>query len=57
MHGLELLLDEPTRNDYLLDLALSTHPEIICNVTIVPAVSDHEDITFSIKCNSYIITN
>ena len=45
-HGLELLLDEPTRNDYLLDLVLSTRPEIICNVTIVPAgMSDHEDIT------------
>ena len=49
-HGLEQLLDEPTRNDHFLELVLSTHPEIICDVTIVPGMSDHEAITFSIKC-------
>ena len=41
-HGLEQLLDEPTRNNHFLDLVLSTHPEIICDVTVVPGMSDHE---------------
>ena len=34
-HGLELLLYESTRNDHLLNPVLSTHSEIICNVTII----------------------
>ena len=50
-HDLEQLLDEPTRNNHFLDLVLLTHSEIICDVTVVPGMSDHEAITFSIKCN------
>ena len=51
-HGLEQLLDEPTRNDHFLDLVLSTHPDIICDMTVVPGMSDNETITFSLKCNT-----
>ena len=35
-----------------LYLILSTYPEIVCDVTVVPGISDHEAITFSIKCNT-----
>ena len=51
-HGLEQLLDGLTRNNHFLDLVLSTHPETICDVTVVLGMSDHEAITFSIKCNT-----
>ena len=40
-HGLEQLLDEPTRNNHSMDLVLSTYLEIICDVTVVPGMSDH----------------
>ena len=40
-HGLEQLLDKPTRNNHSLDLVLSTYLEITCDVTVVPGMSDH----------------
>ena len=55
-HGLEQLLDEPTKNNHFLDLILSTHPKI-CDATVVPGMSDHEATTFSIKCNTSYIKN
>ena len=51
-YGLEQLLDEPTRKEHLLDLVLSTHPDIICDIAVVPGMSDYEAVTLSIKCNA-----
>ena len=50
LDGLEQLLDEPTKNDHLLDLVLSTYPDIIiCDITVVSGMSDYEAVTSSIK--------
>ena len=51
-YDLEQLLDELTKNDQLLDLLLSIHPDIICHITVVPGISDHKAVTFSINCNT-----
>ena len=40
--SMEQLVGEPTRNNNLLDLILSTEPSIITNVTTVPGISDHK---------------
>ena len=47
--GMEQLVGEPTRNNNLLDLILSTEPSIITNVTTVPGISDHEAVIFQLK--------
>ena len=44
-YGFEQFVTQPTREDHLLDLVLSTDPEIIENVQVVPGISDHEAIT------------
>ena len=51
-HGLEQLVTDPTRNDHILDLVLTTQPEMLKNVSIVPGMSDHEAITFSLNCSN-----
>ena len=44
-YGFEQFVTQPTREDHLLDLVLSTNPDIIENVQVVPGISDHEAIT------------
>ena len=44
-YGFEQFVTQPTREDHILDLFLSTHPDIIENVQVVPGISDHEAVT------------
>ena len=44
-YGFEQSATQPTRENHLLDLVLSTNPDIIENVQVVPGISDHEAIT------------
>ena len=44
-YGFEQFVTQPTREDHLLDLVISTDPNIIENVQVVPGISDHEAIT------------
>ena len=41
-YGLQQLVHEPTRNEYLLDLFLSDLPE--CRIKVVHAIADHKAI-------------
>ena len=44
-YGFEQFVSQPTRDNHLLDLILSTNPDIIKNVQVVPGISDHKAIT------------
>ena len=48
-HGLQQLVGDPTRNDHILDLVFTTQPEMLKIVSIVPGMSDHEAIIFSLS--------
>ena len=45
-YGLEQLVYQPTRQGKILDLILTSHPDMINNVDVVPGISDHEVIPF-----------
>ena len=45
-------MGDPTRNDHIFDLVLTTQPEMLKDVSIVPGMSDHEAITFSLSHSS-----
>ena len=40
---------ETTRQNNILDLVISTEEELIVNLKITDKISDHQEITFSIK--------
>ena len=46
--ALEQQVKEPTRNThiYILDLVLSSQPQLISDVSVIPGMSDHEAIKF-----------
>ena len=49
-YGLEQLVSQPTRGNHILDLALiTTHPDMLHDLEIVPGISDHEAITFQLN--------
>ena len=43
-----LLMYVPTRRNHVLNLVLSTHPDMISQVEVVSGISDHEAITFQL---------
>ena len=43
---LSQLTDQPTRNDNILDLTLTTNPDIISGMEILPGMSDHCAVLF-----------
>lgn len=43
------LIITPTRNDNILDLVLSTNPDIIYDLEIHPGMSDHNAITYQVN--------
>jgi exonuclease III len=43
------LINTPTRNDNILDLVLSTNPDIIYDLEIHPGMSDHNAITYQVN--------
>ena len=45
-YGFEQLVNAPTRGNHILDLVLSTHPDMISQVEVVPGISDHNRPTF-----------
>ena len=47
-YGFEQLVNLPTRGNHILDLVISTHPDMVSKVAVVPGISDHEAITFQI---------
>ena len=47
--GLEQLVTQPTRNNHILNLVLTSQPDLINDVNVVPGISDHEAVTFKIK--------
>lgn len=46
--SLTQLVTTPTRGNNILDLVCSSHPELIQNLEVTPAFSDHNGISFSI---------
>ena len=51
-YGLELLVYQPTRQGNILDIILTSDPDMITNVDIAPGISDHEVICFDITMQS-----
>ena len=48
-YGFEQVVNVPLRGNYILDLVLSTHPDMISQVeVIVQGISDHEAINFQL---------
>lgn len=45
---LSQLVTTPTRGNNILDLVCSSHPGLICDLTVTPAFSDHHGISFSL---------
>jgi hypothetical protein len=43
------LINTPTRNDNILDLVLSTNPDIIYDLETHPGMSDHNAITYQVN--------
>jgi hypothetical protein len=43
------LIITPTRNDNILDLVLSTNPDIIYDLETHPGMSDHNAITYQVN--------
>ena len=55
--SLEQQILEPTRNDNVLDLVLTTSPYLIDNIKVVPGMSDHEAVTLHcIQLAMHLIT-
>ena len=52
---LDQLVMEPTRENNILDLLLTNAPDSICNVSVIPGMSDHEAVTC--ECNINIKIN
>ena len=48
---------EPTRrqgnSSNTLDLVLSNRPDIICNVSVEPGISDHDIVLFTLKSSCH----
>ena len=43
------LRKEPTRNACILYLVLSSQPQVIYDVFVIPGISDHETVKFQVK--------
>ena len=54
-YGLEQLVYQPTRQGNILDIILTSDPDMITNVDTAPGISDHEVILFDITIQSSII--
>jgi len=50
-HGLEQLVNFPTRLNNTLDLILTSLPGMICNVSSIDKFSDHDTIACELKVN------
>jgi len=50
--SLEQLVYQPTRQENILDIVLTTDPDMISDIDIVPGISDHEVICFDINLQS-----
>ena len=50
--SLEQLVFQPTRQRNILDLVLSSHPDTIFNIEVVPGMSDHEIVVFDINLHT-----
>ena len=53
-NNLEQLVGEPTRGANILDLLFSSHPGFISNIQIIPGISDHLAVAFSLDINARI---
>ena len=54
-YGLEQCIQEPTRQDHILDLVFASQPSLIESITTTPGMSDHEAVIFSINTHSVLI--
>ena len=43
---LEQQVKQPTRSTYILDLVMSSQPQLISDVSVIPGMSDHEAVNF-----------
>ncbi|XP_072014916.1 uncharacterized protein [Amphiura filiformis] len=50
-HGLQQNVHEPTRLDNILDLLLTTYPDLIENVQVSSGMSDHSVVTAEVNVN------
>ena len=53
IYDLEQLVGDPTRKDRILDLVITTQPEMLKDVSIDPGMSDHEAITIYFASYSF----
>ena len=53
-NSLEQLIQEPTRENHILDLLFCSDPSTITNIQIVPGISDHDAICFQINLSSHL---
>ena len=44
--ALEQQVKEPTKSTHILDLVLSSQPQLISYVSVIPGMSDHEAVNF-----------
>ena len=47
--ALEQQVKEPTRSTHILDLVLSSQPQLISDVSVIPSMSDHEAVKFQLN--------
>ncbi|XP_028403960.1 uncharacterized protein LOC114526557 [Dendronephthya gigantea] len=48
-HGLTQLVTFPTRQESVLDLVLTTHPDLVQNLASVQGISDHSAVSFDLN--------
>jgi len=53
-NSLEQLIEEPTRENHILDLLFCSDPSSTTNIQIVPGISDHDAICFQIKLSNQL---
>ena len=46
---LEQQVKEPTRSTHILDLVMSSQPQLISDVSIIPGMSDYEAVNFKLN--------
>ena len=47
--ALEQQVKEPTKSTYIFELVLSSKPQLISDVSVIPGMSDHETVTFQLN--------
>ena len=49
-YGLSQLVKVPTRQDHILDLFFTNHPQQVEKIDVLPGLSDHDIVSIQLKC-------